>query len=312
MKMSSAKTSSSGRVIEREVRRFEAFADSFRNFRAHFDNERIFIEEPSDDSRGAVAGHLADGRYLLHAFKYQFGKKMCERAAFQLLELFGSHLPVRKRDLAHIRMVFSSGRLDAREFVTTVFRNRGDRFLDIVREHGMEEDLATFWGVYLARLFRVRAARHLREDIDFFDWRDWRKGFCPICGHWPAMAHVDPGETSRTLWCLNCGTLWPLQRHQCSCCLNEDRRRLDLLGPVDEPSLRVQVCHDCREYLKEVCSAVHVDKFPFDAYFLGSHSLDLFARGQGFTHESALAVESDNTSSEAHLLTHRMRLPWDH
>jgi hypothetical protein len=64
--------------------------------------------------------------------------------------------------------------------------------------------------------------------------------------------------------------------------------------------------------MNEGVSTVPVDQFPFDAFFLGSHSLDFLARSQGFVHESALAVEADNTTTEAHLLSHRMRLPWDH
>jgi formate dehydrogenase maturation protein FdhE len=302
----------SGRDIEREVRRFEPFEQTFLAFHARFDQERIFSEEPPCDSCGAVAAHLADGRYLLHAFKYQFDKSACQTAVFKLIEIFAGHLPVRKSELAHIQELFASRKLDAQDFITTVFRNRGDQFLEIVRKHGMDEDLTTFWAVYLARLFRVKAARHLCEDVTFFDWEDWQKGYCPVCGHWPALAHLKPGDESRTLWCLNCGTTWPFERLQCVYCLNSDQKRLGLLGPQDDPSMRVQACHDCREYLKEVQSPISVNQFSFDAHFLGSHSLDLFARGQGFIHESPLAVESDNTSSEAQLMAHLMRLPWDH
>ena len=87
---------------------------------------------------------------------------------------------------------------------------------------------------------------------------------------------------------------------------------MELIGPNDETSLRVQVCSNCREYMKEIVSDVPVADFPFDAYFLGTHALDFFARGQGFIHESPLALEKDDTTSEAHLLSHRMRLPWNH
>lgn len=300
------------REIEREVRRFEPFAEAFLAFHARFDQERIFTEEAPGDSCGAVAGHLADGRYLLHAFKYQFNAEACERAVFKLIEIFAGHLPVQKAELAVLQDLFASRKVDARDFIMTVFRNRGDHFLKIVREHGMDEDLTTFWAVYLARLFRVRAARRLCEEVTFFDWADWQKGYCPVCGHWPALAHVKPDADNRTLWCMSCGTTWPFEPLACVYCLNNNRKRLGRFGPQDDLSLRVQVCHDCREYLKEAQSSLSADQFPFDAYFLGTHTLDHFARGQGFVHESPLAVEADNTSSEALLLTHHMRLPWDH
>jgi len=302
----------SRRDIEREVSRFEPFGKAFRTFHSEFDRERLFLREAPGDPCGAMAGHLADGRYLLHAFKYQFDPAACERAVFALIEIFAAHLPVERAGLERIRGLFASRGLDARDFIMTVFRNRGDQFLAILRGHGLEEDLATLWAVYLARPFRVRAARHLCEEVTFFDWAGWGRGYCPICGHWPALARVRGEGGGRTLWCLSCGTTWPFERGACVYCLNADRERLGLPGPGDGPSARVHACHDCREYLKEIHCAGEAEGFPFDAWFLGTHALDLFARGQGFVHASPLAVESDNTSSEAQLLTHRLRLPWDH
>ena len=193
----------SGQDIEREIQRFGVFADCYRNFLAQFDDERIFVEEPPDNSCGSVAAHLLEGRYLLHAFYYQLERKACEKAVSTFLNLLDRHLPVRKGDLARIQGVFSSGKLDPREFVTTVFKNRGDQFLRTVREHGLEEDLTTFFAVYLLRLFRMKACRHLCEDISYFDFKDWQKGYCPACGHWPAMALVDPLSENRILWCLS-------------------------------------------------------------------------------------------------------------
>jgi FdhE protein len=302
----------SGRDIENEVHQFEAFGDSYRDFLTEFDNQQIFTEKPPDDSCGTVAAHLLEGRYLLHSFGYQFEKEACEIAIPKLGELFGSYLPVRKNDLARIQEVFTSQKLNSREFITAVFRNQGNRFLEIVSTHNLEEDLATFFAVYLARLFRVKAARHLCEEIDFFNLKDWERGYCPVCGHWPALSHIDQDDEKRTLWCLNCGTTWPFRRLECIYCLSKEQQVLHFIGPDDEPKFRVQVCDNCREYMKEIHGAVPVDKFPFDSFFLGSHSLDLLARSQGFVHESPLAIEADDTTAEAHLLSHRMRLPWDH
>ncbi len=302
----------SGRDIIAETQKFRGFADSYQKFVMLFENEKIYTEEPPENSCGAVAAHLLEGRYLLHAFGYQFEKNICEEVTFRLIELFGEHLPVQKESLAHIQEVFSSGNLNPVDFVITVFRNRGDRFLEILREHGFEEDLATFFAVYLTRLFRVKAAQHLCDRINFFDMEDWGKGYCPVCGHWPALAHVDKEAEKRTLWCVNCGTTWPFGSLECIYCLNEDEEELTLIGPDDETSLRVQVCSNCREYVKEIHSDVPVIEFPFDTYFMGTHALDFFARGQGFIHESPLIIEKDDATSEAHLLTHRMRLPWDH
>lgn len=302
----------SGREIEKEVQRFKAFADSYSEFLEQFGQDRIFTEEPPEDSCGWVAAHLLEGRYLLKSFTYTIEKKACDKAVRHLADLFGSYLPVQSKDLAHLKEVFSSGKLDAHAFVTTVFRNRGDRFLEIIREHGLEEDLSTFFAVYLSRLFRMKAVGHLCEDITFFNFKDWQKGYCPVCGHWPAMAYVDSRDESRLLWCLNCGTTWPFGRYECIYCPNQDKGQLELIAPDDEQSFQVQACTSCREYLKELHSEVSVEKVPFDAYFLGTHAMDFFARGQGFVHESPLAIERDDTAMEAQLLTHRMRLPWDH
>jgi hypothetical protein len=236
-----------GRDIEKDVHQFEAFGDSYREFLTEFDSHQIFTEEPPDDSCGAVAAHLLEGRYLLHSFGYQFDKEACEIGVSKLGELFGNHLPVRKNDLAHIQEVFATKKLDSRGFITTVFQNQGDQFLEIVREHKLEEDLATFFAVYLARLFRVKAARHLCEEIDYFNLKDWEKGYCPLCGHWAALSHINQDDEKRSLWCLNCGTIWPLQHLECIYCLTKEQEDLHLIGPEEDPKFRAQVCDNCRE-----------------------------------------------------------------
>ncbi len=294
-----------GLAIGEKVQQFESFAEAASDFFSGFHAEDIFTEQPPDNSCGCVAAHLAEGRYLLKVFRYQFQKSACEKAVSGLLEIFGRHLPVGAERLARIEETFSSGKLDAREFIETIFRNQEDRFLEAVERNGLEEELMTLFAVYLARPMRAQAAVHLCEVTDL---SDWTHGYCPVCGHRPALAHLEKGAPLRTLWCVSCGTEWASEPVQCAQCLGDDGDKLELLGPPDEPAFKVLACHGCKEYLKEIHGESAGARLRFDAYFLGAQELDRIAWERGFVQKSPLAAGADG--SEARLLTHRMRMPW--
>ncbi len=60
----------------------------------------------------------------------------------------------------------------------------------------------------------------------------WDRGYCPICRHWPVMAHIHQGRNERTLWCLKCGIIWPLSRLQYIYCCNANMGNLILSFPA--------------------------------------------------------------------------------
>ena len=81
----------------------------------------------------------------------------------------------------------------------------------------------------------------------------WDRGYCPVCGAWPALAELRGLEASRRLRCARCGADWATAWLACVYCGNDDHR--ELAGLVSEAAggmRRVDTCTRCRGYLKSV------------------------------------------------------------
>ncbi|OQA33553.1 MAG: formate dehydrogenase accessory protein FdhE [Betaproteobacteria bacterium ADurb.Bin341] len=119
----------------------------------------------------------------------------------------------------------------------------------------------------------------------FSCWRneeDWGRGYCPTCGAAPVMAQIVPGEagSQRFLFCGFCGTRWKYRRIGCPYCGNEISPRLGILeAEGEEGLLRIDVCEECRGYVKTYTG--HGEETLFLADWTTLH-LDILARERGF------------------------------
>lgn len=86
-------------------------------------------------------------------------------------------------------------------------------------------------------------------------WSDgerWGRGYCPTCGALPLQAQLASAEAARprVLACGCCGTRWQFRRIGCPFCGNETPDRLEILKVEGERDLRIDVCGECRGYVK--------------------------------------------------------------
>ena len=58
----------------------------------------------------------------------------------------------------------------------------------------------------------------------------WDRGYCPVCGAWPALAELVGAEKRRVLRCGRCGTWWSWLVLLCPYCGNDDHRTLGTLS----------------------------------------------------------------------------------
>jgi len=59
----------------------------------------------------------------------------------------------------------------------------------------------------------------------------WDRGYCAVCGAWPALAELVGAEKRRVLRCGRCGTAWSWLILLCPYCGNDDHRTLGTLVP---------------------------------------------------------------------------------
>lgn len=111
----------------------------------------------------------------------------------------------------------------------------------------------------------------------------WARGYCPVCGAWPALAEICGVERHRYLRCGRCGSAW--QRHALACpyCETTDHDQLAcLVVERAGPPSAIEACRRCLGYVKAL-TRLRLGA-PAQALLddLGSVELDLAAAGRGY------------------------------
>jgi FdhE protein len=155
-------------------------------------------------------------------------------------------------------------------------------------------------------LWEAAARSAALTDID-----RWDRGFCPVCGAWPALAELVGAEKRRVLRCGRCGSWWSWLVLLCPYCGNDDHRTLGTLtAPRERPGAleggsagageagpgrtkdRVDVCERCHGYLKSVATFHSVPTPQLAAEDVATVHLDVGARERGYTRPGAADAET--------------------
>lgn len=133
----------------------------------------------------------------------------------------------------------------------------------------------------------------------------WDRGYCPVCGAWPALAELIGAEKRRVLRCGRCGSWWSWLVLLCPYCGNDDHRTLGTLTEADadvrsgsasptpsEPQSkgRVDVCEQCHGYVKAVATFTSVPTPRLAAEDAATVHLDVGAREAGYTRPGTVDV----------------------
>ena len=111
----------------------------------------------------------------------------------------------------------------------------------------------------VAGLLRVLGWRAITRALapvlsSYAEWRNednWMRGYCPVCGTLPPLAHLAPGGMQpRLLACACCHSIWHYRRIGCPFCENEDPTQLGIFTIEQEPLFRLDTCRECNGYLK--------------------------------------------------------------
>ncbi|MBI3522460.1 MAG: formate dehydrogenase accessory protein FdhE [Chloroflexi bacterium] len=130
----------------------------------------------------------------------------------------------------------------------------------------------------------------------------WERGYCPVCGAWPALAELVGAEKRRVLRCVRCGVGWSWLVLLCPYCGNDDHRSLGTLRleepePADpkggrSPEVRVDVCDRCHGYLKAIGTFSSHSKVRLVAEDVATVELDVAATDAGYRRPGDVDVET--------------------
>lgn len=146
-----------------------------------------------------------------------------------------------------------------------VFQKQPDLPAEIVREvlesNSIDKSKAALEGVdggfivFTAWSALSRALQPLKQQAAaLLEKHPWRRGYCPVCGHLPAMGQLfrtaEGKGRERELICGCCQMNWRYKRIGCPYCDNTNQKQLKIIGLDDEPDLRIDTCDRCKSYLK--------------------------------------------------------------
>ena len=111
---------------------------------------------------------------------------------------------------------------------------------------------------------------------------DWREGYCPICGREPKIGEIRDDEGTRYLFCNQCGFEWSYRSVKCPFCGNEEQRTLAFFTIEEDERYRVDVCNECKRYIKIIDFRNTKEKADLDVEDIATLHLDMLANDEGY------------------------------
>ena len=139
----------------------------------------------------------------------------------------------------------------------------------------------------LVELFIEESLRPALEKVvqaygDVVRKSEWSEGYCPICGREPKIGEIRDDEGTRYLYCNQCGFEWDYRRIKCPFCGNEEQQTLAYFTIEEDSRYRVDVCNECKRYIKIVDFRDTKEKANMDVEDIATLHLDMLANDEGY------------------------------
>lgn len=154
---------------------------------------------------------------------------------------------------------------------------------ELAEKHNVTVNTLIFLATQTLTPFIEKYAQQLREYIDS---NVWLKGICPVCGGEPLMGRLEEESGKRHLQCYLCRTNWEFARLECPFCDNNDQKKQHYFYDEDNKHRRVELCDQCRKYLKVIDTREAGDRFSLVVENLATLPLDIAAKREGFSRDT--------------------------
>jgi FdhE protein len=184
---------------------------------------------------------------------------------------------------AHIRDSLDETRLETASLLTASLKRDQAAIRTGANHRGLSPDL-----MWLVAELAVSPFVHALQQSLFPSNTDptlaaalgaWSKGYCPMCGSWPALAEV---TEHRTLRCSFCALAWGLPSYACVYCSHQGADFITAAPDIDRKDRRLELCKSCGGYMKTV-DVTALTPFPLlPVADLETMDLDMAAMERGF------------------------------
>lgn len=230
--------------------------------------------------------------------------EMKSKEGFSLIEptAFPIDLPAARKLLVRICRIAASGGGNLKDAGLALLKAMEDGlvgddcFAEALLEKGRVASLAEQLSVsaeMLSLLFYLAARPSLekgaRRLAGWLTDTQADRNNCPICGKAPIIGELDH-EGRQWLHCGLCWHRWPTKRMTCPFCNDRDSKNQEYFFSEAEPEYRVNLCGNCRRYVK-IVDVRKIDRcFYPPLEQVASLHLDMLAAEKGYTH--AVAAET--------------------
>lgn len=145
-----------------------------------------------------------------------------------------------------------------------------------------EEDAFDLISLFVEESLRPALEKVAEKYGETISRLDWSEGYCPICGKEPKIGQIRDDEDERYLYCHQCGYEWPFRRIRCPFCGNEEQQSLAYFTVEGEERYRVDVCNECKRYIKIVDFRATKETANLDIEDIATLHLDMLANEEGY------------------------------
>ncbi|AZU64655.1 formate dehydrogenase accessory protein FdhE [Neobacillus mesonae] len=155
-------------------------------------------------------------------------------------------------------------------------------FNDFAQEHGIDDWIPYFIAETALRPYIQAAAEKVQHQLHPVI----PDSACPVCCEPIRLATLEE-DGKKVIRCPRCHAHWPARRLKCSLCGCSDHTKLDYLTIEGDAISQIQVCNECRGYIKIVDIRQLIEKPSTSLLDLLSLHLDLVAQENGYYPDSA-------------------------
>ncbi|MEH7115822.1 formate dehydrogenase accessory protein FdhE [Neobacillus vireti] len=150
-------------------------------------------------------------------------------------------------------------------------------FKHFAEEHGIEEWIPLFLAESTFHPLLQLIAETAQPEVDRMNIIE----NCPVCFEPIRMATLDGGG-KKVIQCPRCYAHWHAKHLQCSHCGNEDHITIHFLTIEGVPAMQIQVCEQCKCYIKILDTKQFITKLSVTLLDLSSIRLDIIAQDKGY------------------------------
>jgi FdhE protein len=169
------------------------------------------------------------------------------------------------------------GSFNFEKLICDSFSSLQDEASDVV-----DEDVIDLVDLFLEESLRPALEKVVEKYGSTVAEIGWTEGYCPICGKEPKIGEIREEEGRRFLFCTQCGFEWRFRRVKCPFCGNEEQQTLAYFTIEGEEKYRVDVCHECKRYIKIVDFRESKEEANLDVEDIATLHLDMLANEEGY------------------------------